>query len=89
MVDNLKIAYELLATRTGPDVDRPIYRTGKPVPNTLEEVREEAIKTLKLAFGPDGEIKRQNIMKLREKFIAAWNDDGPSRRSFIDFLDTL
>ena len=79
ITENLDIAYELFEVRTGESGLRPIYRARKAPEGTLQAVREEASTALDNAFGEDGARKRANIMKLREKTLAAWDENGPSR----------
>lgn len=88
MTANLGIAYELFSVRSGEGL-RPLYRSGKAPNATIDDVREETLHILKQAYGPDGEMKRQNIMRLRDRFEAAWKEDGPSTRAFNEFLDSF
>lgn len=68
-------AYELMEVRLGNGL-RPLYRTGKQPEGTLESVRREANEVLAKAFGPDGEEKRANMIRLKERFEQAWSENG-------------
>lgn len=83
----LNIAYELLEVRTGNSLK--VYRTGKTHPGTVEDVRAEAAAVLDKAFGPDGEVKRKNILKLREAAEQAWAEGGPGRTAVEELLAGL
>lgn len=45
---------------------------------TVESVRAEFGDVLTKALGEDGEKKRQNILKLRGRFIDDWKEGGVS-----------
>ena len=68
---------------------KPIYRTGKAPVGTLDAVRAEAHEVLDKAFGEDGQRKRANAQKLKERINAAWDVDGPAYIDMQDFLDRL
>lgn len=81
-------AYELMEVRLG-DGLRPLHRTGKQPEGTLESVRREANEVLAKAFGPDGEEKRVNMIRLKERFEQAWSENGSAKRELDDFLESL
>lgn len=45
---------------------------------TIESVQAEFSDVLTKAFGKDGEEKRQNVLKLRGKFVDSWREGGTS-----------
>ena len=88
ITDNLGIGYELIEVRTGPGLG-PIYRTGVTPLGTIDALRAEAKVILGHAFGPDGEIKRAKVEKLRGELAHAWSDEGASRKGLHNFLDSF
>ena len=56
---------------------------------TLEAIREETSKVLDLAFGPDGEKKRENAQRVKGSVAALWKEDGASRVAFDQFLKDI
>ena len=44
---------------------------------------------LKLAFGEDGERKRANLLKMRERLVAGWQEDGETMKEFRSFLNCI
>lgn len=86
-VENLNIAYELFEVRSGEALK--VLRKGKTYTGTVDAVRVEAAAVLDLAFGADGEKKRQNILKLKEAAENAWSKDGEGRRAFEDLLSSF
>ena len=45
---------------------------------TIESVQAEFNDVLTKAFSEDGEKKRQNVLKLRGKFVDSWREGGRS-----------
>lgn len=88
MTHNLHVAYELLEVRTGHGLE-PLHRSGLAPTGTVDAVKEEARKIIAKAFGPDGEGKRNNILRFKEEINAAWDESGPSRRELGAFLDSF
>ena len=88
LTQNLNAAYELIEVRTGKGM-RPIYRIGKSPTGTLEAVQEEARHILDKAWGEDGKIKRENMKKLQEKVMYAWDADGPAEKEMERFVATV
>lgn len=86
-VENLNIAYELFEVRSGEALK--VLRKGKTYTGTVDAVRAEAATVLDLAFGVDGEKKRQNILKLKEAAGNAWSKDGEGRRAFEGLLSSF
>ena len=89
LTDNLRIAYELVEVRTGEHATKPIYRTGYKPRGTVEAVRAEMENVLEMAFGPDGNEKRANVLKLREEVLKAWEPNGSSTKDFNRLLDAI
>ena len=75
----MDIAYELFEVRTGEHGLKPIHRIKRAPVGTVNAVREEAAAILDKAFGDDGARKRVKINQLREKVLAAWDENGSSR----------
>ena len=70
------VGYELFNVRSGPGL-RPILRKNDwAPPGTVESVREEFIRVLISAFGPEGERKRENIGRLRDEIRKSWAPGG-------------
>lgn len=88
LTHNLNVGYELLEVRTGHGL-KPLHRSGKAPVGSIESVKEEASEILSNAFGPDGDEKRANILKLQEEINAAWGEHGASRKELAAFLDSL
>lgn len=84
----MKIAYELLEVRNGPELNT-IYRTGKTPTGTVEAMRKEMTEVLTKAFGEDGKEKRANSARLKLQMDKAWDADGTSTRSFKAFIDYI
>ena len=80
LTKNLDVAYELFEVRTGEHGLKQIHHTKRAPIGTPNAVREEAVAILDKAFGDDGARKRTNIKQLREKVLAAWDENGSSRR---------
>lgn len=73
-----EIGYELFEIRSGYGL-LPIARLGNRIPTaTVESVRSEFGDVLTKAFGEDGEKRRQNLLKLREKITEDWREGGAS-----------
>ena len=87
LTTNLDIAYELYEIRTGEFGLKKIYRTGKTPVGTDEAIRQEAAEVLDNAYGADGLRKRENIMRLREEVLQAWEEGGTSYSAAENFLD--
>lgn len=85
--DTLNIAYELFEVRTKNALK--VYRTGITHTGTVEAVRDEAAAVLERAFGPDGEVKRKNILRLREAAAQAWTDGGSAKLAVQSLLEEL
>lgn len=89
LTDNLNIAYELFEVRTGEHALKPVYRTGRTPVGTADAIRAEVVGVLSQAFGKDGARKRANIMRLREATLAAWAEQGSSRRAMERLIDSF
>ena len=87
------IGYELLQIRTGENGLKKPYRatSEEDHPKGTEDAwRAEMRKVLKLAFSEDGDRKRANMLRLRERIVAGWQEDGETMkelRSFIEYID--
>lgn len=88
LTHNLHVAYELMEVRTGHGL-KLLHRSGQAPNGTVDAVKEEATNILSKAFGPDGNEKRANVLKLRGKINAAWEESGSSRQELEAFLDSL
>ena len=85
---NLDVAYELFEVRMGNGL-KTIYRTGKAPLNTMDALKAEAHEVLDKAFGDDGKRKRENVLKLKEKFDTAWDKGGSADVNMGILMDTL
>ena len=86
------IAYELIQVRTGENGLKKPYRATSEdeCPKGNEDAwRAEMRNVLKLAFGEDGERKRANLLKMRERLIAGWQEDGETMKEFRSFLNCI
>ena len=86
---NLDIAYDLIEIRTGDHGQKPVRRNGQVPVGSIEALRAEAVEVLGKAFGKDGERKRANVAKLRERVLTAWDEDGSSRQDAQRLLDDI
>ncbi|KAG5647511.1 hypothetical protein DXG03_009448 [Asterophora parasitica] len=84
--ENLKVAFELLEVRTGLGLQR-LHRNGKTPKGTPEAVVEEIRAVVDAARGEEGEKLRKNAEKLKEAFVAAWEDGGAAKVELHHFLE--
>lgn len=70
------MGYELFETRSGYGL-LPIHRLGNRVPvATVDALKEELRGVLEKAMGEDGEAKRENVRKFRERCAESWGAGG-------------
>ena len=87
MVYNHRAAYELTEIRVGGAQGHlPLHHTGRAPEGTIEALEKEVTRILTLAYGPDGDEKRANMNRLKEKFEKAWTEGGSVRRNLDSFL---
>lgn len=84
----LDVAYELYEIRSELGL-KPILRNGKVPVGTLEAVREEAATVLQNAFLADGQRKRENLSKVRERILGTWAESGSSKLALDELVKTL
>lgn len=89
LTDTLQLGYELVEIRTGEYATKPICRTGKTPRGSIEALRAEALEILDKAFGADGQIKRANVLKLREESLAAIGPGGSSQKDIQRLLEAM
>ena len=86
------IGYELIQVRTGENGLKKPHRAGAVedfTKGTEEAWRAEMQNVLKLALSGDGERKRANLLKIRERVIAGWQEGGETMNEFRSFLACL
>lgn len=84
----LKIAYELVQVRNGPNIiGKPVARGGTVV-GTREAVIDEMCSTWSLMRGEDGAEKRRLTMQMRLKMKASW-EHGEARKAMEQFAQYL
>ena len=79
MSHTLRIAYELLAIRTGPLGLLPLHRLGSAPAASLDDVRREARDVLGRAFGAEGVEVRERVRALSGRIAGAWEEGGEAR----------
>ena len=84
---NLKVAFELIEVRTGPDGLKPMLRNGLSAKGTREAVGKEIREILDACRGKQGEELRRNAVEMKRKFAKAWEDDGEAKRELNAFLE--
>ncbi|KAF9257211.1 UDP-Glycosyltransferase/glycogen phosphorylase [Marasmius fiardii PR-910] len=86
----LDVAFELIQVRTGTDGLKPLYRWGGIQPmGTTDAVITEIEDVLKRMRGEEGERKRRNAEKLKDRFKEGWEEGGMAWREFIRLLDDV
>ena len=86
---NLKVAFELVEVRTGPDGLKPMLRNGLAAKGTPEAVGKEFREVLDACRGEQGDELRRNAQEMRRKFEKAWEDDGEAMQELNAFLEWL
>ncbi|KAH9833566.1 uncharacterized protein C8Q71DRAFT_860354 [Rhodofomes roseus] len=86
--DRLQNGYELFQVRSGPGL-QPAYRLGKAPEGTLEAFSAEAQQVLSKAFGEDGQRRRANAQRLKQRIMQAWGENGSSQKAIEDFLASV
>jgi hypothetical protein len=84
---NLKVAFELVEVRTGPDGLKPMLRNGLAAKGTREAVGKEIRQVIDACRGERGEELKRNAEELKRKFEKAWEDDGEAKRDLNAFLE--
>ena len=84
---NLKVAFELIEVRTGPDGLKPILRNGLAAKGTREAVGKEFREVLDACRSEQGEEFRENAEEMKREFEKAWEDDGEAKRELNAFLE--
>jgi hypothetical protein len=89
-----KAGFELVEVRTGEYGTRVPYRysnTDSPedLPTfTIEGVRKEVRKLLKMLRGEEGVVVRKNFERMSKGFMCGWDEGGEARESLERFLET-
>ena len=86
------IGYELLQIRSGENGLKKPYRVTSEegyLEGTEDAWRAEMRRVLELAFSEDGKRKRANLLKMRERVIASWQEDGETTKEFRSFLECI
>ena len=86
---NLKVAFELVEVRTGPDGLKPMLRNGLAAEGTCEAVGKEFREVIDACRGEKGKELRRNAQELKGKFQKAWDDHGEAKRELKAFLERI
>ncbi|KIM47390.1 glycosyltransferase family 1 protein [Hebeloma cylindrosporum] len=84
---DLKVAFELMEVRTGPDGLKPLLRNGVAAKGTREAVGKEIREVIDACRGERGEELRRNAKGFKEKFAKAWEDGGEAKLELKAFLE--
>ena len=84
---NLKVAFELIEVRTGPDGLKPMLRNGLAAKGTREAAGKEFREVIDACRGKQGDELRGNAQEMKRKFEKAWEDDGEAKRELKEFLE--
>ncbi|KIM47391.1 glycosyltransferase family 1 protein [Hebeloma cylindrosporum] len=82
----LKVAFELVEVRTGPDGLKPMQRNGLAPKGTREAVGKEIREVLEACRSERADELRRNAQEMKRKFENAWEDDGEAKRDLNAFL---
>ncbi|RPD61324.1 UDP-Glycosyltransferase/glycogen phosphorylase [Lentinus tigrinus ALCF2SS1-6] len=86
--ETLDVAFELIEVRHGAGAGK-IYRNGRVPIATVDAAKAEMRDVLERAYGEEGERKRANLLSLRKKLQATWEENGIARREVEAFLNEL
>ncbi|KAG6812453.1 hypothetical protein H0H92_002821 [Tricholoma furcatifolium] len=85
VVDKLEAGFELFEVRTGLGLQSS-YRSGHTPRAAREAVGEEFRRILDACRSEKGKRARQNALNMKEKFRAAWEENGAATIALRDFL---
>ncbi|KAF9557508.1 UDP-Glycosyltransferase/glycogen phosphorylase [Agrocybe pediades] len=85
-LDNAGLGIELLQVRTGEHAKKPLFRNGKGASGTREAVGAEMKDVIASCRGEKGARIRENVEKMKIKFLGSWEDGGEARKEFNSFL---
>ncbi|KAH9476237.1 UDP-glycosyltransferase 84A1 [Psilocybe cubensis] len=85
---NLKVAFELIEVRTGPNGMKPLLRSGHKASGTREAVGVEIRRVIDLCRGDQGKELRQNAMELKTELSKSWDENGISKKEMKRFAET-
>ncbi|KIM38975.1 glycosyltransferase family 1 protein [Hebeloma cylindrosporum] len=83
---NLKVAFELVEIRTGPDGSQPLLRNGRAPKGTPEAVGKEFREVIDACRGEEGKELRRNAEEMKRKFEKAWEEGGEAKQALSAFL---
>ncbi|KAF4612109.1 hypothetical protein D9613_004547 [Agrocybe pediades] len=87
-LDEAGLGIELLQVRTGKNAKKPLFRNGKGAAGTREAVGAEMKDVIASCRGEKGARIRENVEKMKNKFLGSWEGEGGARKEISRFLST-